>query len=86
VRGLAEIAQERGQRMSQLAIAWLCAAPLLLRIAGASSVEQLDENLDALNNLDFTDEELKRIDQFALESASTSGVGRHRIAIILLEQ
>jgi len=37
-------------------------------LLGASSVDQLDENLDALDNLDFTDEELKRIDQFAVES------------------
>jgi L-glyceraldehyde 3-phosphate reductase len=69
VRGLAEIAQERGQRMSQLAIAWALRSPVITSVLlGASSVEQLDENLDALNNLDFTDEELKRIDQFALES------------------
>jgi L-glyceraldehyde 3-phosphate reductase len=69
VRGLAEIAHERGQRMSQLAIAWALRNPVVTCVLlGASSVEQLDENLDALNNLDFTDEELKRIDQFAVES------------------
>jgi L-glyceraldehyde 3-phosphate reductase len=69
VRGLAEIAHERGQRMSQLAIAWALRNPVVTCVLlGASSVEQLDENLDALNNLEFTDEELKRIDQFAVES------------------
>jgi L-glyceraldehyde 3-phosphate reductase len=69
VRGLAEIAHGRGQRMSQLAIAWALRNPVVTCVLlGASSVEQLDENLDALNNLDFTDEELKRIDQFAVES------------------
>ena len=69
VRGLAEIANERGQRMSQLAIAWALRNPVVTCVLlGASSVAQLDENLDALNNLDFTDEELKRIDQFAVES------------------
>jgi len=69
VRGLAEIAHERGQRMSQLAIAWALRNPVVTCVLlGASSVEQLDENLDALNNLDFTDVELKRIDQFAVES------------------
>jgi len=69
VRGLAEIAHERGQRMSQLAIAWALRNPVVTCVLlGASSVEQLDENLDALDNLTFTDEELKRIDQFAVES------------------
>ncbi len=69
VRGLAEIAHERGQKMAQLAIAWALRNPVVTSVLlGASSVEQLDENLDALNNLDFTEEELKRIDQFAVES------------------
>jgi L-glyceraldehyde 3-phosphate reductase len=69
VRGLAEIAHERGQKMAQLAIAWALRSPVITSVLlGASSVEQLDENLDALNNLDFTDGELKRIDQFAVES------------------
>ncbi|MGD0692103.1 MAG: L-glyceraldehyde 3-phosphate reductase [Acidimicrobiales bacterium] len=69
VRGLAAIAHERGQKMAQLAIAWALRNPVVTSVLlGASSVEQLDENLDALNNLTFTDEELKRIDQFAVES------------------
>ena len=69
VRGLAAIAHERGQKMSQLAIAWALRNPVITSVLlGASSVEQLDENLDSLNNLEFTDEELKRIDEFAVES------------------
>jgi len=69
VRGLAEIAHERGQRMSQLAIAWALRSPVITSVLlGASSVEQLDENLDALNNLDFAEDELKRIDEFAVDS------------------
>jgi L-glyceraldehyde 3-phosphate reductase len=69
VRGLAAIAHERGQKMSQLAIAWALRNPVITSVLlGASSVEQLDENLDSLNNLDFSDEELKRIDEFAVES------------------
>jgi L-glyceraldehyde 3-phosphate reductase len=69
VRGLANIAHERGQKMSQLAIAWALRNPVVTCVLlGASSVEQLDENLDALNNLEFSDEELKRIDEFAVES------------------
>jgi L-glyceraldehyde 3-phosphate reductase len=69
VSGLATIAHERGQRMAQLAIAWALRNPVVTSVLlGASSVEQLDENLDSLNNLDFTDEELTRIDEFAVES------------------
>ena len=69
VRGLAEIAHERGQRMAQLAIAWALRSPVVTSVLlGASSVAQLDENLDALNNLDFSAEELTRIDEFAVDS------------------
>jgi L-glyceraldehyde 3-phosphate reductase len=69
VRGLVDIAKERGQRMAQLAIAWALRNPVVTSVLlGASSVEQLDENLDALNNLEFSAEELTRIDQFAVES------------------
>ena len=69
VRGLAAIAQERGQRMAQLAIAWALRNPVVTSVLlGASSVAQLDENLDALNNLAFSPEELTRIDEFAVES------------------
>jgi L-glyceraldehyde 3-phosphate reductase len=69
VRGLAAIAHERGQRMAQLAIAWALRNPVVTSVLlGASSVAQLDENLDALNNLDFSAEELTRIDEFAVES------------------
>ena len=69
VRGLAAIAKERGQRMSQLAIAWALRNPVVTSVLlGASSVEQLNENLDSLNNLEFSAEELTRIDEFAVES------------------
>ena len=69
VRSLQAIAEERGQRTSQLAISWALRNPAVTTVLlGASSVAQLDENLDALNNLEFTSEELDRIDQFAVES------------------
>jgi L-glyceraldehyde 3-phosphate reductase len=68
VRGLAAIALERGQKLSQMAIAWALRDPRMTSVVlGASSVAQLDENLDALANLDFTGDELKRIDAFASE-------------------
>jgi L-glyceraldehyde 3-phosphate reductase len=69
VRSLRDIAHERGQRMSQLAISWALRNPAVTTVLlGASSVAQLDENLDALNNMDFTADELARIDQFAVDS------------------
>jgi L-glyceraldehyde 3-phosphate reductase len=69
VRGLAAIAKERGQKMSQLAISWALRNPVVTSVLlGASSVDQLDENLDSLNNLEFSAEELTRIDEFAVES------------------
>jgi len=69
VRALDAIAKERGQKLAQMAIAWaLRDARVTSALLGASSVEQLDTNLDALANLTFTDDELARIDQHALEA------------------
>jgi L-glyceraldehyde 3-phosphate reductase len=68
VRALREIAAERGQRVSQLALAWALRDRRVTSVlVGASSVEQLEENVAALNNLDFTESELARIDQHAVE-------------------
>jgi L-glyceraldehyde 3-phosphate reductase len=60
---LGAIAAERGQSLAQMAIAWLLAQDLTSVIVGASSVAQLDDNLQAINNIAFTLEELERIDQ-----------------------
>jgi L-glyceraldehyde 3-phosphate reductase len=69
VRALNEIAKERGQKLAQLAISWVLRDKRVTSaLLGASSVEQLDTNLDALANLAFTSEELDRIDQHALEA------------------
>jgi L-glyceraldehyde 3-phosphate reductase len=69
VRSLAAIASERGQHLSQMAIAWILRdSRVTSALIGASSVDQLDQNLDALNNLSFSDDELARIDQYAVES------------------
>jgi L-glyceraldehyde 3-phosphate reductase len=68
VRALAAIANERGQSLSQMALAWALRDPRVTSLViGASSVEQLDENLDALGNLEFSEEELARIDVHAVE-------------------
>jgi len=69
VRGLREIAHERGQLVSQLALAWALRDPRVTSVLiGASSVAQLEENLGALDNLEFSEAELARIDEFAVES------------------
>lgn len=69
VRALNDIAKERGQSLAQLALAWVLRdSRVTSALIGASSVAQLDDNLDALNNLAFSDEELTRIDEYAVES------------------
>jgi L-glyceraldehyde 3-phosphate reductase len=68
VRALAEIAGARGQKLSQMALAWALRDPRVTSVViGASSVAQLDENLGALNNLQFSADELARIDLHAVE-------------------
>lgn len=69
VRQLNSIAERRGQTLSQMAISWALRDPRMTStLIGASSVAQLDENLDALNNRSFTDKELEEIDLYATES------------------
>ena len=65
---LGVIAAERGQSLAQMAIAWLLAQDLTSVIVGASSVAQLDDNLQAINNIAFTPEELERIEQIMQSS------------------
>ncbi|HEY1806763.1 MAG TPA: L-glyceraldehyde 3-phosphate reductase [Terracidiphilus sp.] len=68
VRALNEIAESRGQTLAQMAIAWVLRDPRVTSaLIGARNVAQLDDSLDALNNLKFTAAELKKIDQHAQE-------------------
>jgi L-glyceraldehyde 3-phosphate reductase len=68
VRALNDLAAARGQKLAQMAIAWVLRDPRVTSaLIGASSVEQLDQNLAALDNLDFTDDELEEIDRHAVE-------------------
>jgi L-glyceraldehyde 3-phosphate reductase len=68
VRALADIAAQRGQKVSQLALVWALRDPRVTSLViGASSVAQLEENVAALNNMGFTAEELKEIDVYAVE-------------------
>ncbi|MGN6129284.1 MAG: L-glyceraldehyde 3-phosphate reductase [Nocardioidaceae bacterium] len=69
VRRLNEIAQQRGQKLAQLALQWSLRDPRVTSaVIGASSVEQLDTNLDALSAPPLTDEELTAIDEDAVEA------------------
>jgi L-glyceraldehyde 3-phosphate reductase len=69
IRALNEIAGRRGQSLAQLAIAWtLRDARVTSSLIGASSVEQLEANIAALDRLDFTAEELAEIEQYAADT------------------
>jgi len=68
VRALNEIAKKRGQTLAQMAIAWVLRDPRVTSaLIGARNVTQLDDSLDALQNLNFLPEELKEIDTHASE-------------------
>ncbi len=68
VRRLNEIARERGQKLAQMALQWVLRdRRVTSAVIGASSVEQLDTNLDALDGPPLTEEELAAIDQDAVE-------------------
>jgi L-glyceraldehyde 3-phosphate reductase len=63
-RKLNEIALSRGQSLAQMAIAWLLKDPRITSVLiGASKVSQLQNSLDSLKKLDFTADELSRIDE-----------------------
>jgi L-glyceraldehyde 3-phosphate reductase len=69
IRGLDEIAHGRGQSLAQMALAWtLRDARMTSTLVGASSVEQLEQNVAALERLDFAPDELAEIDRYATES------------------
>jgi L-glyceraldehyde 3-phosphate reductase len=69
VRALNEIAGGRGQTLAQLALAWTLRDPRITStLIGASSVRQLEENVAALERLDFTEDELAEIERYAEDS------------------
>jgi L-glyceraldehyde 3-phosphate reductase len=73
VRGLNSIAAGRGQSLAQMAIAWILrdqpkGSPVTSALVGASSVKQLEDTLQAINNLKFSSDELTAIDELAVES------------------
>ena len=63
IKGLNEIAAQRGQTLAEMALAWILKNDLVTSvIIGASSVKQLEDNLKSIRNISFTEEELKAID------------------------
>lgn len=60
---LNDLAQQRGQTLAQMALAWILRLPAVTSaLIGASSVKQIEENVAALQNLEFSKEELEKID------------------------
>jgi L-glyceraldehyde 3-phosphate reductase len=69
VRALNQLAGRRGQSLAQMAVAWTLRDPRVTSaLLGASSVAQLEDNVAALGNLDFGDDELAEIDRYATEA------------------
>ena len=80
IRALGEIAAARGQTLAQMAIAWALRDPRVTSaLIGARTVEQLDDSLDAVNNLAFSDDELAAIDTHAGEGGINLWNGSSRI-------
>ena len=66
-KGLAELAGRRGQTLAQMAIAWILrGGKVTSALVGARTVEQLDDTLKALDNLDFSPQDLAEIDRLSL--------------------
>jgi L-glyceraldehyde 3-phosphate reductase len=69
IRGLNQVATRRGQSLAQMALAWVLRDPRVTSaLIGVSSARQLEEDLAALERLDFADTELAEIDRLATES------------------
>jgi L-glyceraldehyde 3-phosphate reductase len=68
IRALNQIAQRRGQTLAQMALAWLVRDERVTSVlAGASSVKQLEQNVAAMDNREFSADELTDIDSHAVE-------------------
>jgi len=79
LRSLNAIAQERGQTLAQLALAWALRDDRVTSlVVGASSVRQLDQNVGAVDNLDFSADELARIDELATDAGIDLWAGARR--------
>jgi L-glyceraldehyde 3-phosphate reductase len=75
-RELSTIATRRGQTLAQLALAWVLRDPRVTSaLIGCSSVEQLEENVAAIEHLAFSEDELREIDRFAVHSNVNFSLG-----------
>jgi L-glyceraldehyde 3-phosphate reductase len=69
IRALNGIAQQRGQSLAQLALAWTLRDPRVTSaLVGVSSLEQLEANVATLDNLELSEDELREIDRYATDS------------------
>ncbi len=69
IRGLNAVAAERGQTLAQLALAWALRDPRVTSVLiGASSMQQLEQNVAAIDRLDLTADELAQIDRDAVDA------------------
>ena len=69
MRLLNELAQERGQTLAQMAIAWVLRDPRVTSaLVGTRTVQQLEDSLETLAKLDFSEDELARIDALAADA------------------
>ncbi len=81
IRALNEIAAGRGQTLAQLALAWVLRdSRVTSTLIGASSVQQLEDNVAAARRLDFTPDELAEIDRHAVESGVDLWAGARQAA------
>jgi L-glyceraldehyde 3-phosphate reductase len=80
IRSLNEFALGRGQTLAQMALAWTLRDPRVTStVFGASSVEQLESSLGALERLDFSPDELAEIDRHAVDSGINIWEGSSRV-------
>lgn len=67
IRALNDLAADRGQTLAEMSVAWLLHHPAVTTVlVGASKPQQIIDNIGALKNLEFSDDELRRIDEIAL--------------------
>jgi L-glyceraldehyde 3-phosphate reductase len=79
IRALNDIASARGQSLAQLALAWaLRDERVTSLVIGASSAQQLEQNVGALDNLEFSDAELAAIDEHAVDAGVDLWAGARR--------
>lgn len=63
IRRLNDLAQKRGQSLSQMALAWVLRGEVTSALVGVSKVSQIEENAGAIENLEFSSEELEKIEE-----------------------